>query len=157
MQDVHMKLNPGLPWQKAAFNKKTLHQQIGLKSKEETSKMPHMEHSFVWCWDLQDFEKMIRNTLKVLKCSAGEEWRWVGQIEWKMNTQTVKQERNILHTIKYRKGITELVTSCTGTALWNMLLKVRQKGQGGRRCKLLLDDWMTLRKRKGTRNWKMTH
>jgi hypothetical protein len=32
---------------KAAFNKKTLHQQTELKSKEETSKMPRMEHSFV--------------------------------------------------------------------------------------------------------------
>jgi hypothetical protein len=35
---------------KAAFNKKkTLHQQTGLKFKEETSKMLHLEHSFVWC------------------------------------------------------------------------------------------------------------
>jgi len=32
---------------KTAFNKKTLHQQTELKSKEETSKMPHIEHSFV--------------------------------------------------------------------------------------------------------------
>jgi hypothetical protein len=35
---------------KAAFNnKKTMHQQIGLKFKEETSKMQHLVHSFVWC------------------------------------------------------------------------------------------------------------
>jgi hypothetical protein len=35
---------------KAAFNKKkTFHQQIGLKLKEETSKVLHLEHSFVWC------------------------------------------------------------------------------------------------------------
>jgi hypothetical protein len=36
---------------KAAFNKKKIlfHQQIGLKFKEETSKMLHLEHSFVWC------------------------------------------------------------------------------------------------------------
>jgi hypothetical protein len=34
---------------KAAFNKtKTFHQQIGLKFKEETSKMLHFEHNFVW-------------------------------------------------------------------------------------------------------------
>ena len=32
----------------AAFNKKkTLHQQIGLKFEEETSKVLHLEHSFV--------------------------------------------------------------------------------------------------------------
>ena len=35
---------------KAAFNKKkTFHQQIVLKFKEETSKMVHLGHSFVWC------------------------------------------------------------------------------------------------------------
>ena len=36
---------------KAAFNKmKTpFYQQTGLKFEEETSKMLHLEHSFVWC------------------------------------------------------------------------------------------------------------
>jgi hypothetical protein len=35
---------------KAAFTKKkTFHQQTGLTFKEETSKVPHFEHSFVWC------------------------------------------------------------------------------------------------------------
>jgi len=35
---------------KAAFSKKkTFHQQIGLKLKEETSIMLHLENNFVWC------------------------------------------------------------------------------------------------------------
>jgi hypothetical protein len=36
---------------KAAFNKKKtfFHQQTGLKFKEETSKLLHLEHIFVWC------------------------------------------------------------------------------------------------------------
>jgi hypothetical protein len=35
---------------KAAFHKKkTFHQQIGLKYKEETSKMPHLEYIFICC------------------------------------------------------------------------------------------------------------
>ena len=35
---------------KAAFNKKkTFYQQIGLKFEEETSKILHLEHGFVWC------------------------------------------------------------------------------------------------------------
>ena len=35
---------------KAAFTKKTtLYQQIGLKFEEETNKMLHLEHGFVWC------------------------------------------------------------------------------------------------------------
>ena len=66
-QDVSMKLNPGLPWQKQHQQEEdSFHQQIGLKFKEETSKMLHLEHSFVWC---------CRNTQKVLKCGAGEGWR----------------------------------------------------------------------------------
>jgi hypothetical protein len=47
MKDVHVKFNPELPWQKQHSNKKTLHQQTELKPKEDTSKMPHMERSFV--------------------------------------------------------------------------------------------------------------
>jgi hypothetical protein len=36
---------------KAAFNKKKtlFYQQTGLKFEEETSKMLHLEHGFVWC------------------------------------------------------------------------------------------------------------
>jgi len=36
---------------KAAFNKKKtlFYQQTGLKFEEETSKMLHLEHDFVWC------------------------------------------------------------------------------------------------------------
>jgi hypothetical protein len=35
---------------KATFNRrKTFHQQIGLKFKEETSEVLHLEHSIVWC------------------------------------------------------------------------------------------------------------
>ena len=34
---------------KAACNKKTFHQPIGLKFKEESSKMLHLENNFVWC------------------------------------------------------------------------------------------------------------
>jgi hypothetical protein len=35
---------------KAAFKKKkNFRQQIGLKFKEQTSEVLHLEHSFVWC------------------------------------------------------------------------------------------------------------
>ena len=33
---------------KAAFNKKSFYQHIGLKFGEETSKILHVEHGFVW-------------------------------------------------------------------------------------------------------------
>ena len=38
---------------KATFNKKRVfYWHIGLKIDEETSKMLHLEHSFIWCWNL---------------------------------------------------------------------------------------------------------
>ena len=42
---------------RAAFNrKKTFHQYSGLKFKEETSEMLHLDHSIVWCWNLDTSE-----------------------------------------------------------------------------------------------------
>jgi hypothetical protein len=42
---------------KAAFNKKkTQHQQNRLRAKEETSEVLHLEHSFVWCENLNSSE-----------------------------------------------------------------------------------------------------
>jgi hypothetical protein len=47
---LHVKLNPGLPLQKQhSTRRRSFHQQIGLKFKEEASKVLHLEHSFVWC------------------------------------------------------------------------------------------------------------
>ena len=40
-----------------AFNKeKSLHQQIGLKFKKETSEVLHLERSTLWCRDLDTSE-----------------------------------------------------------------------------------------------------
>ena len=53
MQDVHVKFNPEVPWQISIEQEEGFfHQQIGLKLKEGTSKVLHLEHSFVWCWNL---------------------------------------------------------------------------------------------------------
>jgi len=55
MQYVYVQFSPGFPWQKQHSSKRRLiHQQIGLKLKEETSnsKVLHFEHSFVCCWYL---------------------------------------------------------------------------------------------------------
>ena len=51
MEDVRVKLNPGLPWQSCVQQEEedSLYQQIEFKFEEETSKMLHLEHGFVWC------------------------------------------------------------------------------------------------------------
>jgi hypothetical protein len=39
------------------FNKKdSFYQQIGLQCEEETNKVLHLEHNFVWCWNLGSSE-----------------------------------------------------------------------------------------------------
>ena len=51
IQDVHVKLNPGLQWLKQhSSSRRFFHQATGLKSKEETSEMLHLEeHGFGGC------------------------------------------------------------------------------------------------------------
>jgi hypothetical protein len=44
---------------KAAFNKKTFHQQMELKFKTETNEALHLEHSFVWCRNLDSSESIF--------------------------------------------------------------------------------------------------
>jgi hypothetical protein len=60
MQDVHVKLNPGLPWQKhnnalvMAIEREWgyFYRQIGLKFKKETSEVLHLECNIIWCWQV---------------------------------------------------------------------------------------------------------
>jgi len=53
MEDVRVKSNPGLPWQKLhSTRRRFFYQQIGLHFEEETSKMLHLEHGFVWYGNL---------------------------------------------------------------------------------------------------------
>jgi hypothetical protein len=42
---------------KAVFKKDYFLQQTGLKGKEQTSTVLHLEHSFVWCWNLDTSER----------------------------------------------------------------------------------------------------
>jgi hypothetical protein len=137
---------------KAAFNKKSFHQQTGLLFKKETSEMLHLEHTFVrcvWCWDLDISES--RSEIRwefwnvVLEKDAEdqldqpcEKWR-SKPITW------VKEERNIIHIRKWRKA-----NWIGHTLSRNCLLKnhIEEKMAGtkirGRRRKQSLDG---LRKR----------
>ena len=53
MQNVHVKLNPVLPWQ-SSFQQQEgcFHQQIGLTFKKDASKVQNLEHSYVLRWNL---------------------------------------------------------------------------------------------------------
>jgi hypothetical protein len=52
-----VKLNPELPWKSSIQQEEdSFHQQTGLKFKEETSKVLHLEHSFLWCSNMDTSE-----------------------------------------------------------------------------------------------------
>ena len=48
--------------------------------------------------------KLVRNTWEVLKCGTCEGWSWTGRVRKEEVLQRVKDERNILQTIKRRKA-----------------------------------------------------
>jgi hypothetical protein len=93
---------------------------------------------------LGHFGKEIRSTCKVLKCGAGEGWRLVWLIVWEMKKYyRVKEERNIIHTIKRRKADFIghiLLRNCLLKHYWRQYRR-RDKvtGRQGRRRKQLLD------------------
>jgi hypothetical protein len=52
-----VKFHTVLPWQEQHSTREdSLHQQIGLRSKEEISEVLHLEQNFVWCGNLHSSE-----------------------------------------------------------------------------------------------------
>jgi hypothetical protein len=73
---------------------------------------------------------------------------WAERVGNEEVLQTVKEERNILHTANGKK--TGLATYCLGTAYWNTLLKENELQYEEEDVS---SYWMTLSKYKGTQNW----
>ena len=78
MQDVHKKLNPGLPSAEAAFKEKK--KKTFFKSKLDLNLRNQLAKCYIWSITLcgaetGHFGKQIRNGWHVLKCGAGEVWR----------------------------------------------------------------------------------
>jgi len=81
----------------------SFHEQIGLKIKEDTSTVLHSAHSFVWCWNLDTSESRSEIPWKfrnvVLEKHGGHlDYHFGSEV-----LQRVKEDRNILHTIKIGK------------------------------------------------------
>ena len=51
-----MKLNPASPRQKQHSTRPLFDQKLGVKFKEETFKVLHLDHSFGWCGNLANSE-----------------------------------------------------------------------------------------------------
>jgi hypothetical protein len=137
---------------KAAFNKKkTLHQQIRLRAKEEIGEIWSIALYGAEIWTLR---KLIQKYLESFEMWC---WRRMEKISWtdRVNSEAVlhrvKEESDILHKIRRRK------TNWIGHILRrNCLLKHIIEGRisgtrkRGRRRKQLLDDF-----KKAKRYWKL--
>ena len=97
-------IKSGIAMEKGIKQEGFFNQQIRLKCKEGTSKVLHLEHSFVWWWNLDTLESgseipgMFRNVV----------WRGTEKISRKDRVrneviQRVKVEKNIPLTVKRRE------------------------------------------------------
>ena len=76
------------------------------------------------------------------------------KIGWTDHVQSEEAERDILHTVKWRKA-NWIGHSLVGTAFWNTLLKGSWKDKWREdEGKDVSSYWMTLRKNEPTGNWK---
>ena len=150
VQDVHAKLNPGLSWQKVAFNKKKAFFTNRLDLNLRRGKKPvkcYILSIALYCavtWTPRKVDQ------KYLGCFEMWCWRRMEKIIWtdrvrNLVLRRVKGERNILQSIKRKKA------NWSGHILFrNCLLKhviegkvegtIEVTGRRGRRRKRLLDD-----------------
>ena len=129
----------------------SFHQQTGLIFKEETSKVVHLEYSFVWCWNVDTSESRSEipgRFWNVVLEKDGENQLDRSCEKWRSITQS---QVNILRTIKRRKA------NWIGYILRRKCLlrqfiegkiegRIEMMGRHWRRCKELPDD---LKERRG--------
>jgi len=65
---LHVKLFPGMSCEKTTFNKKEIliTSKLGLTFKEGTSKVAHLEHSWLWCWSFDILESRNQYILPIV-------------------------------------------------------------------------------------------
>ena len=144
MEDVRLKLNPGLPWQTCVPQPEdSIYQQIGLKFEEETIKTLHLEHAETWT-----LRAAVKKYLESFEMWC---WRRIEKISWTDHVRNedvllrVNEQRNILHEIRKRKAnwIGHILRS---NCLLKQVIEGKIKGEmevtrrRGRRRKKLLDD-----------------
>jgi hypothetical protein len=107
MQDVQVKLSPGLPWQRHhSKRRKPFHQQTGLKFKEEKATC------YIWSISFYRDENwtLLKVHQKYLESFNKWCWRRMEKISWTNRVRNenvlprVKEERGIIHAIEGRKA-----------------------------------------------------
>jgi hypothetical protein len=81
----------------------SFYQQIGLKFVEETSEMLHLEHGFVWCWNL-DVSSSRSETPGKFWNVVMEKISWTDHVGNEEVLLRDSEQKNILHEIRKRKA-----------------------------------------------------
>jgi hypothetical protein len=114
MQGVHVKLNPELPWQKLHSTRRRLFSPtnwLNLRKK--------LVKCYIWSitfyvaerWTLRKADQKYLESFEMW-CWRRMEIIWIDRLRNEVVLHRVKEERNILHTIRRR-----FVISCIETAL----------------------------------------
>ena len=143
VQSVHVKLNPGLPWQK----QHTTGRRFFFTSKLDLNVRNKLAKCYLWSIafhgaDTRTLREVDQKYPESFKSGNGEGWRRVIGSSYR-----IKEERNIVNKIEGR--IIGLITSFVGTLLKHVIERERGGGEvtgrHGRRYMQLLDDLKELR------------
>ena len=103
-----------LPWQKKI---QSFHQYIVLKFKEWTNEALHLEHSFVWCWNLDTSDSRLEIPEKLWNVMLGKDGKHQsGRSCEKWETYCIEWKRIEIFYKQKEGRITGMVTSCVRTA-----------------------------------------
>jgi len=96
MQDCHGKIS--------IQREESFHQQNGLKLKEETSTAPHLEYSFVYCWNFdtsKSSSQILGKFWSVVQVEGCRRSVVTDRVRNEEVLHGVFEDRNILHKIKW--------------------------------------------------------
>jgi hypothetical protein len=115
-QDEHVRLNPGMPWQKQNSTRRLFTSKLDLKFEEETIKMLHLVCSLYGAenWTVREVDQKYLESFEMW-CRRRMEIRRTEHVRNEEVLQTVKEGTNTLQKEK-EEMLTALITSCVGTA-----------------------------------------
>ena len=148
IEDVRVKLNPGLPWQKLRSTRRRLsYQQIGLNLRKKLVKC------YIWglalygaeTWTLRAADQKDLESFKMWSWRRMEKISWTDHVRNEEVLLRVNEQRNILNEIRKRKAnwIGHILRR---KCLLKQVIEGKIKGEmevtrrRGRRRKKLLDD-----------------
>jgi hypothetical protein len=148
MKDIHVKLNPELPCQKQHCTRRRL-----FISKLDLNLRKKLVKCYIWSialygaetWTLRKVDQKYLESFEMWCWRSMEKISWTDRVRNDDVLQRVKEERNILHTIKRKKAnwIGHILRkNCLLTRVIEGKIegRIEVTGRRGRRRNRLLDD-----------------